>query len=57
MYESSFNETRQSIENFTYLDDIFYRYFAIEMYEFFDELNKYFFKNNNGLIKGTIEDD
>ena len=42
---------------FTYLDDIFYRYFAIEMYEFFDELNKYFFKNNNGLIKGTIEDD
>ena len=57
VYESSFNETRQSIENFTYLDDIFYRYFAIEMYEFFDELNKYFFKNNNSLLEGTIEDD
>lgn len=49
IYESAFNEIRQSIESFTYLDDIFYRYFAIDMYKFFDELSTYFFKDNNGL--------
>lgn len=49
VYESAFNETRQSIENFTFLDDIDYRYFIIETYELFDELSKYFFKDNKGL--------
>lgn len=49
VYESAFNETRQSIENFTIMDDIDYRYFIIETYKLFDELSKYFFKDNKGL--------
>ena len=49
VYESAFNETRQSIENFTYLDDVYYRYFLVEVFEFFDELNRYFYQDAKEL--------